>query len=656
MGRRILTAAIIFISVLTGCNGYEGTVPFELVRGFVGNSELDLQGNLTTDVPVDRSISLYFSGAVQRTAENTVFLLQGDETVELNINYSSNDAIILVPEGTLNYNTSYVLKVAQVFNPNGMSVNEIDIPFKTVPADLHILRFDIDGINILENGQYLLNTSVNPTFEITFNETVSDILLKQHTSLTGHQNPALTFQLSDDSTKVMIKTQSELPYLEKYELSLDPEFQGNDGEPFDGFDLKFFTRIDSTYKFPEVSDEELLTIIQQQTFKYFWDFAHPVSGLSRERNTSGDLVTIGGSGFGIMAIIVGIEREFVSRSQGISRLTTIVNFLLNSADRFHGVWPHWLSGSSGSVIPFSSDDDGGDLVETAFMVQALFTLRQYLDPEVPGESSLINIINTLIEEVEWSWYTQGGQNVLYWHWSPIYNWEKNFAIRGWNEALIVYILAASSGTYPIDKEVYERGWARNGNMQNTNGNSYYGIQLPLRTDMGGPLFFSHYSFLGLDPRNLEDQYANYWKQNVAHTKINRAYCIDNPRRYPGYSESCWGLTASDGNTGYSAHSPDNDRGVITPTAAISSLPYTPEYSMEAIRFFYYILGDKIWGEYGFYDAFNISADWYARSYLAIDQGPIICMIENYRTSLLWELFMSAPEIQTGLTALDFSYK
>lgn len=656
MGRRILTAAIIFISVLTGCNGYEGTVPFELVRGFVGNSELDLQGNLTTDVPVDRSISLYFSGAVQRTAENTVFLLQGDETVELNINYSSNDAIILVPEGTLNYNTSYVLKVAQVFNPNGMSVNEIDIPFKTVPADLHILRFDIDGINILENGQYLLNTSVNPTFEITFNETVSDILLKQHTSLTGHQNPALTFQLSDDSTKVMIKTQSELPYLEKYELSLDPEFQGNDGEPFDGFDLKFFTRIDSTYKFPEVSDEELLTIIQQQTFKYFWDFAHPVSGLSRERNTSGDLVTIGGSGFGIMAIIVGIEREFVSRSQGISRLTTIVNFLLNSADRFHGVWPHWLSGSSGSVIPFSSDDDGGDLVETAFMVQALFTLRQYLDPEVPGESSLINIINTLIEEVEWSWYTQGGQNVLYWHWSPIYNWEKNFAIRGWNEALIVYILAASSGTYPIDKEVYERGWGRNGNMQNTNGNSYYGIQLPLRTDMGGPLFFSHYSFLGLDPRNLEDQYANYWKQNVAHTKINRAYCIDNPRRYPGYSESCWGLTASDGNTGYSAHSPDNDRGVITPTAAISSLPYTPEYSMEAIRFFYYILGDKIWGEYGFYDAFNISADWYARSYLAIDQGPIICMIENYRTSLLWELFMSAPEIQTGLTALDFSYK
>jgi hypothetical protein len=333
----------------------------------------------------------------------------------------------------------------------------------------------------------------------------------------------------------------------------------------------------------------------------------------------------------------------------------MVNFLKNSAVLFHGVWPHWLSGSSGSVIPFSSDDDGGDLVETAFMIQALFTLRQYLDTRVPEESSLIETINTLIDEVEWSWYTQGGQNVLYWHWSPNFGWEKNLAIRGWNEALIIYVLAASSQTYPINREVYERGWARNGNIKNQSGNRYYGYQLPLRTDMGGPLFFAHYSFLGLDPRNLEDQYANYWNQNVTHTKINRAYCIHNPMRYPGYGQSSWGLTASDGNTGYSAHSPNNDRGVITPTAAISSIPYTPEYSMEAIRFFYYILGDKIWGEYGFYDAFNISADWYARSYIAIDQGPIICMIENHRSNLLWNLFMSAPEIQDGLTQLGFTF-
>jgi hypothetical protein len=231
----------------------------------------------------------------------------------------------------------------------------------------------------------------------------------------------------------------------------------------------------------------------------------------------------------------------------------------------------------------------------------------------------------------------------------------NMQIRGWNEALIIYVLAASSTTHTISKSVYTNGWARNGGIKNTPGNSFLGFQIPLGNSKGGPLFFAHYSFLGLDPRNLEDSYANYWDQNMIHTLINRAYCINNPLRYVGYNEDCWGLTASDGNSGYSAHSPDNDRGVVTPTAAISSIPYAPEESMDAIRFFYYILGDKLWGNYGFYDAFNLTEDWYADSFLAIDQGPIICMIENYRTGLLWDLFMSAPEIQAGLSKLGFSF-
>ena len=370
---------------------------------------------------------------------------------------------------------------------------------------------------------------------------------------------------------------------------------------------------------------------------------------------SGDLVTIGGSGFGVMAIIVGIERGFVTRAEGVERLTTIVDFLGNQADRFHGVWPHWLSGTTGSVIPFSSKDNGGDLVETAFMIHGLYTLRQYLDDSVPSENTLIARINSLIDGVEWDWYTRGGQNVLYWHWSPEYQWEINLPIRGWNEALIIYVLAASSTTHSIDRESYEQGWARSGGIRNDAGNTYYGYQLPLRSDMGGPLFFAHYSFLGLDPRNLEDQYADYWEQNRIHTLINRAYCVANPKQYIGYSSRCWGLTASDGNGGYSAHSPSNDRGVITPTAALSSFPYTPDESMEAARFFYYVLGDKLWGEYGFHDAFNLTSGWFADSYLAIDQGPIICMIENYRTGLLWDLFMSDGEIQEGLDKLGFTY-
>ena len=286
------------------------------------------------------------------------------------------------------------------------------------------------------------------------------------------------------------------------------------------------------------------------------------------------------------------------------------------------------------------------------MIHGLLTVRQYLDPNVPEEMDLIDDINHLWEEVEWDWYTQG-ENSITWHWSPNYGFEKNLKVRGWNEALIVYVLAASSTTHTIDPLVYHEGWAKNGEI--INGNSFYGIQLPLGRDYGGPLFFEHYSYLGLDPRNLSDQYAIYWDQARAHTLINRAYCIDNPLQWIGYTESCWGLTASDGNNGYSAHSPTNDRGVITPTAAISSLPYTPEESLQAIRHFYFVLGDRIWGDYGFYDAFNFTENWVASSYLAIDQGPIIIMIENYRTGLYWDLFMTCSEIQQGLDDLGFNY-
>jgi len=335
----------------------------------------------------------------------------------------------------------------------------------------------------------------------------------------------------------------------------------------------------------------------------------------------------------------------------VSRLNTIVNFL-ESADRFHGAWSHWLNGSNGAVVPFSANDNGGDLVETSFLIQGLLTLRQYLDTSSPEEQDLIERINDLWESVEWNWYTQG-QDVLYWHWSPDKGWIMNHQIKGYNECLITYVLAASSPTHGIEPSVYHKGWASNGGM--ANGKTYYNYQLPLGSDLGGPLFFSHYSFLGLDPRNLSDTYANYWDQNVNHTLINRAYAIENPESFVGYSEAIWGLTASDNRNGYSAHSPTNDLGVITPTAAISSLPYTPDESMQALRFFYYSLGDRLWGDYGFYDAFNLTEGWTANSYLAIDQGPIIIMIENYRSSLLWELFMSAPEVQEGLDKLGFEY-
>jgi hypothetical protein len=423
----------------------------------------------------------------------------------------------------------------------------------------------------------------------------------------------------------------------------------------EGFSFIFVTTTDTTPKFPVIPDDSLLSVVQKQTLRYFWQYAQPSSGLARERLGSGDIVTSGGSGFGMMAILSGIERKFISRSEGFGRLKKMVDFLNNPAtDRFHGAYPHWLNGNTGKVQPFSQKDNGGDIVETAYLMQGLLTVREYFRDGSPEEKEMCDTISSIWEAVEWDWYTNG-QNKLFWHWSPEYNWEMNMPVSGWNEALIVYVLAASSPTHPIDREVYDEGWARNGTYPMKNGNTFYGVTLPLGEDYGGPLYFAHYSFLGLDPRELADQYASYWDQNVSHSLINYKYCVDNPRSRRGYGTDCWGLTASDIPGGYSASSPLNDLGVIAPTAAISSLPYTPEESMRAIRYFYYVLGDRLWGEYGFYDSFNLTSLWFADSYIAIDQGPIICMIENFRSGFLWDLFMSAEEVRNGLTRLGFTF-
>jgi len=404
-----------------------------------------------------------------------------------------------------------------------------------------------------------------------------------------------------------------------------------------------------------LTDSALLDVVQRQTFRYFWDYGHPVSGLARERsNTSfnygGEVVTTGGSGFGIMAMIVATQRHWITRDQADDRMLKILRFL-DKADSFHGVFPHWMNGETGKVIPFGRKDDGADLVETSYMMEGLLCARQYYNADNDKENEIRGRINGLWNDVEWDWFTRDGRDNLYWHWSPNNGWAMNFPIRGFNECMIVYILAESATRYPVPASLYRRGWAQSDFF--VNGKTFYGYKLPLGFDYGGPLFFSQYSFLGLDPKGLKDEYADYWEQNYNHTLINRAYCIDNPKKFKGYGENCWGLTASDNYEGYNAHSPTNDLGVISPTAAISAFPYTPQYSMQALRHFYYDLGNKIWGEYGFTDAFSESHNWYAKSYLAIDQGPQIVMIENYRTGLLWKLFMSCPEVKGGLKKLGF---
>jgi hypothetical protein len=320
--------------------------------------------------------------------------------------------------------------------------------------------------------------------------------------------------------------------------------------------------------------------------------------------------------------------------------------VLERAERHHGAYPHFLHGETGRTIPFMPNDDGGDLVETALLMMGLITARQYFT-DAPA---LAARITALFDGVEWDWYRRG-EKVLYWHWSPNHGWAMNHSVRGWNETLIVYVLAAGASRYSIDRDIYEEGFCRSADYRN--GKTYRGVTLPLGPEGGGPLFFAHYSFCGLDPHGLRDSHADYWRQNVAQVAVNRDHCIANPCGFKGYGPDCWGLTASDDPSGYDAHAPNNDNGTISPTAALASMPYAPEAATAAMRHFLSAHGGKVWGRFGFVDAFNETKNWWAETYLAIDQGPIIVMMENYRSGLLWKLFMAAPEVRKGLGRLGF---
>jgi hypothetical protein len=430
-----------------------------------------------------------------------------------------------------------------------------------------------------------------------------------------------------------------------------------------------------------LSDDQLLETVQRQTFRFFWHGAHPYSGLALERSNTvlaehywdyineawdepnfskttfgPDAGAIGGTGFGIMSTVVAVERGWIGRDTAVRRLIKIADFLIN-ADCYHGIYPHFMNGRTGKTIKFDRLDDGADIVETSYLLMGFLCAREYFNKDNPREVYLRKRINQMWGAANWNWHTNG-EKKLYWHWSPNNGFDMNFPVWGYNECLITYIMAASAPnpSKAIPKEAYDGTWV--GSFGFKNGNEYYGYKLPLGNydkDKGGPLFFEQYTFQGIDPNGLVDSLGNdYFLQGKNHTLINRAYCMENPKKFKGYSDKVWGLTAGDSYKGYVAHSPENDRGVIQPTAAISSMPYTPKESMEALRYFYYELGNKIWSKYGFVDGFSIHHNWYAKSHLAIDQGPIVVMLENYRTGLLWKLFMGIPDVQNGLKRLGFS--
>lgn len=420
-----------------------------------------------------------------------------------------------------------------------------------------------------------------------------------------------------------------------------------------------------------LTDDELMDMVQLSNFRYYWEGCEPNSGMALE-NIPGrtTMIATGASGFGIMAILAGVHRNFITREQAVERFLKITRFL-KKADRFHGVYPHFLNGETGKVVPFFGNrDNGGDLVETSFLMQGLLSAREFFDTDNASEREIRNTIDQLWKDVEWDWYRkEQNSDFLYWHWSPDQDWTINHKLIGWNETMITYFLAIASPTHSVPASMYYSGWASpskeaqdyrsnwgkttDGSMY-TNGNSYYGIELPVGVSNGGPLFFVHYSFFGLDPHKMTDAYVNYFDDNQKIANINLRYCIENPQNHKGYGKDFWGLTASDGPDRYSADEPNpaNDKGKITATGALASFPYTPEASMEALKNYYANYGEKLYGYYGFHDAISLDEQWISPLYMGLNQAPIVIMIENYRSGLLWDLFMKNKDVRIGMQKLN----
>jgi hypothetical protein len=418
-----------------------------------------------------------------------------------------------------------------------------------------------------------------------------------------------------------------------------------------------------------LTDDELVTMVQEACFRFYWECAHPVAGLAPELWPGNpNLLALGGNGFGVMALLVAAERQFVTRNEATARIVKIVRFLAK-ADRFHGAWPHFLDGDTGKAIPFFGKyDNGGDLVETAFMIQGLLAARRYFGGDTTAEREVRETITRLWREVEWDWYRRTpASDVLYWHWSPDHGFYIGHPLIGWNETMIVYLLAIASPTHPVPASLFYNGWAGTADLQvryrqgwsrttagdhYANGRSYYGIKLDVGEGNGADLFFTHFSFMGFDPRGLRDRYTNYFENNRAIALINRAYCIENPRHFVGYGPDCWGLSAGI-NSGGGRPLPRDDNGTINIMASLASMPYTPQESLAALKHYYRDLGAKVWGIYGFHDGFNQTENWYEETYMALNQAPITVMVENHRTGLVWRLFMSNPEIRPALDAIGF---
>ncbi len=383
----------------------------------------------------------------------------------------------------------------------------------------------------------------------------------------------------------------------------------------------------------QMEDTALAAAVARETFDYFWLEANPQNGLIKDRSAPNSVASIAAVGFGLAAIPVGIDRGWITADEGYERVRrTLLSFLEGSVEGAHGFFFHFVDMETGARV-WSSELSS---IDTTLLVAGALVAGQHFEgTEVQALAS------RLYENVEWDWMLNGGR-FLRMGWKP----ESGFLDTSWDhfdESLILYVLAIGSPTHPISAEAWDN-WRRP--INRADGSVY----LP-----GEPLFVYQYPQAFLKLRGLEDAYANYWNNTARACERNRQFSVRHSNRYLSYQHGVWGLSASDGPSGYRAYgaADGNHDGTIAPYASAACLPFTPEIAFDGMRALLREYGSRVWREYGFVSAINADKDWYSREHIGIDQGDILLMIANWQDGFVWDLFMANPHVQEALDLMGF---
>jgi hypothetical protein len=387
-------------------------------------------------------------------------------------------------------------------------------------------------------------------------------------------------------------------------------------------------------------DEALLDQIEEASFKYFWDQAHPETGIVLDRckaqnPVTSDLGSIAATGFGLTALCIGEKRGYVVRPNAEARALNTLRFLWKKLPNHRGFFFHFANINTGERLW----DSEVSSVDTAILLCGILTCREHF-----SHSEISELALEIFNRVDWNWLSEDTP-ILPHGWTP----EGGFLQYRWadySEMMMMYLLGLGSATHPLPAEAWN-AWKRT--TFEYDGIRYIGTF--------APLFIHQYSQAWFDFRNKRDRYANYFQNSILATEAHRQFCLDLSKQFPDYSDDLWGITASDSHNGYVAWGGPPETGPVdgsvVPCATAGSLPFLPEATMRVQRNIKSRYGEKAWTQYGFVDAFNPLNDWYDTDVVGIDTGITLVMAENARTSFIWDTFMKNPEAKRGMDRAGF---